>query len=196
MEAIIGEGAEAVIYLTRVFGIDAVVKYRLPKAYRQKDLDEHLRTQRTRAEAKAMLAAADAGVKVPALLLVDRYSICMERISGSVLSSIKEDNHYLALMAQAGKFLERMHSANIVHGDYTPANLLVSKNGIYVIDFGLSAFSGEVEERAMDLLLMKRAVSGDAFKSFSKGYGIELHKHEFQMLKEIEQRGRYKERQS
>ncbi|MEM0106989.1 MAG: KEOPS complex kinase/ATPase Bud32 [Candidatus Micrarchaeaceae archaeon] len=193
---IIGEGAEAVIYSAKVFGINAVIKYRPKKAYRQKELDELLREQRTRAEAKAMLAAMDAKVNVPGILLVDTYSICMERIEGSNLSSIGEGDKFFAYIEQAGAFLERMHRRNIAHGDYTPANIIAKKNTIYVIDFGLSSFSAGLEDKAIDLLLMKRSVSKEAFAYFEKGYGKEAHKAEFEALKEIESRGRYKDRKS
>ena len=49
MDTIIGQGAEATIYLA-----ENVIKERLVKSYRLKEIDESLRKTRTRKEAKLL----------------------------------------------------------------------------------------------------------------------------------------------
>ena len=48
------QGAEAVITETTYLGWDAVVKSRPPKTYRLPELDAHIRSSRTRNEARIM----------------------------------------------------------------------------------------------------------------------------------------------
>jgi Kae1-associated kinase Bud32 len=89
-----------------------------------------------------------------------------------------------------------MHKLGIVHGDFTPANILVNGDEIKIIDFGLSQFSTNIEEKAMDVLLMKRALSKEEFKAFLEGYELEKNEKEkiLRKVKEIESRARYVER--
>ena len=78
------KGAEAVITETEYLGRDAVVKYRPPKTYRLPELDAHIRSSRTRNEARIMHEARDAGVRTPCVYDIDlkQCSITMERIRG------------------------------------------------------------------------------------------------------------------
>ena len=71
MEKLIRKGAEASIYLGRWFELPAVRKERLPKPYRQKALDQAIRTQRTLREASLIVKARQAGVPTPLLYFVD-----------------------------------------------------------------------------------------------------------------------------
>jgi len=57
-----------------------------------------------------------------------------------------------------------MHIKNVIHGDLTTSNMMVwvgehkSIQDLYLIDFGLSSFSHKVEDQAVDLYVLKRAL--------------------------------------
>lgn len=186
----IGEGAEAKIYQATVFGKKMVVKRREEKEYRVKELDLKLRKDRTRAEARILSRLSGSGVRVPRVAAVGLFSIFMERLSGKLL----KDTKMTARRAEeAGRLLAEMHKRNVAHGDFTPANLMLCGNLLYVIDFGLSEVTNSPEEKALDLLLMKRSIPNNTYKmfegSYSRTYGDS--KNILKRLKEIEQRGRY-----
>ncbi len=187
------EGAEAKVYALKLFGIDAVAKDRIKKPYRVPELDALIRAQRTKKEASILIAANAAGVPVPKVLFVSKTVLYMEFIKGSRLSDL---NSYSKYMKKAGRYLAMLHNANIVHGDYTPANLVANASNLFVIDFGLSSISNSIEDKAIDLLLMKRSVCEHDYSLFADAYvkhsanGIAILKK----LSSIELRGRYMER--
>ncbi len=196
----ISQGAESDVYLDRLFNMEIVIKQRVVKKYRILELDTQLRYERTRSEAKIMAIASGSGAYVPRVFLIKRYSLFIEHIEGDMLSKIissmkaPEINN---IMEDAAFDLAALHKSNIAHGDYTPANLLLSKSKrLYVIDFGLSQQTNSIEEKAMDLLLMKRSVPLGAYLAFEDSYkknctmAVEVIKR----LKHIEIRGRYQTR--
>lgn len=193
----VDEGAEARIYRGRVLGFDAAIKERISKSYRIRQIDESLRSSRTRSEARILAALAGRGVRVPALLMVDRNTIYMEWVGGRRLSTLspgrRKMTHY---MQEAGRQLGMLHNEGVAHGDYTPANLVADKGAIYVIDFGLSSVTNSAEGKALDLLLMKRSVDASLYKSFVAAYGKSCIDHLpiLRKLAEIETRGRYQTR--
>lgn len=89
-----------------------------------------------------------------------------------------------------------MHNGDISHGDFTPANVIKNKENYFVIDFGLSELSNSIEEKSIDLLLMKRSISQADYLKFSKGYAKSSKnaKAIFKRLGDIEKRGRYQTR--
>jgi len=184
------EGAEAKIYMQEMFGERLVVKERVKKEYREASLDKRLRLARTRNEARILYRAFEAGVKTPTLIGVGRFSIYMSYIEGKLLRDVKKSPY---LLRQAGILLAKMHNADIVHGDFTPANIIVSKNSVYVIDFGLAEISKSIEEKAIDLLLMKRSLNEKQYKVFAYSYAkaYTASSDVFRKLAEIERRGRY-----
>jgi Kae1-associated kinase Bud32 len=191
----ISEGAEADIYLVDLLGIKCIMKYRRKKNYMPAALDESLSLRRTRSEAKAMIAARRAGVAVPSILLVSKYSIFMEKIDGTVLYELDEKLPR-SVLKDSGKILAKLHNSDIAHGDFTKANLMIGDNGsLYAIDFGLSAQTDSVEEKALDLLLLKRSLGEgfetalDSYKRVALSGSAVLRK-----LEDIETRGRYQER--
>jgi len=187
---LMSEGAEAKIYMQEIFGERLVVKERVKKEYREASLDKRLRLARTRNEARILYRAFEAGVKTPTLIGVGRFSIYMSYLEGKLLRDVKKSPY---LLRQAGILLAKMHNADIVHGDFTPANIIVSKNSVYVIDFGLAEISKSIEEKAIDLLLMKRSLNEKQYKvlaySYAKAYTASSDV--FRKLAEIERRGRY-----
>lgn len=189
----IAEGAEAKIYRCSVLGIDAVAKQRIRKAYRITELDERLRYHRTKVEAKVM-SMLYGKIDLPAVLLVGKDTIYMTYIEGERLSDAP-----VALqrrLAVAGRHLAAMHNEDITHGDFTPANLIASGGRTYVIDFGLSYSTNSIEDKALDLLLMKRSVDAKQYVRFLEGYRSASRDYRkiADKLAEIETRGRYQSR--
>lgn len=187
------EGAEAKVFETRVFGKKVLVKRREAKVYRIRELDQTLRKTRTRKEAKAMLKAADAGVRVPALLGLGEFSIYMEKFSGKLL---KDTSAAIDAYSKMGAMLAEMHNANVVHGDFTPANIMTNRKEICIIDFGLADITDGIEDRALDLLLMKRSVDRKRYAVLENAYSKESKKAKevLSRLADIERRGRYQTR--
>ncbi|MGA7043119.1 MAG: hypothetical protein WBY71_05590, partial [Nitrososphaeraceae archaeon] len=94
-----------------------------------------------------------------------------------------------------------LHVNNIIHGDLTTSNFIAGKK-IALIDFGLSYYSNRMEDKAVDIRLVKQALSSahisifeDAFASFTKGYlsvtGEKKTHKVLENVEEIEKRGRY-----
>ncbi|MDE1857249.1 MAG: Kae1-associated serine/threonine protein kinase [Candidatus Micrarchaeota archaeon] len=187
--AMIAEGAEARLFSANVLGLDAIVKHREPKAYREKELDTRIRRSRTENEARMLYRAGAAGVPVPTVLLVSGFKLYMERINGKLL----RDAITKKSLVQAGRHLAALHRAGISHGDFTTANIMVGKARVWVIDFGLSQVSNSIEEKAIDLLLMKRSLNDKGlFGFFMSGYGKgKGTKQILGRLEEVESRGRY-----
>lgn len=186
---ILSEGAEAQILSTEVLGIRAVVKRRIRKGYRSRQLDEAIRASRTRTEAKTLALASTNGIDAPVLLLVDGFDLYMSRIDG-----IRPQELTKAQAGRAGAILARLHALDIAHGDFTPANMLVRDGRLYIIDFGLAEITRSIEERALDLLLMKRSLGQKEAETFLAGYrdaSATAASDILSRLAQIEKRGRY-----
>jgi Kae1-associated kinase Bud32 len=189
----LGEGAEAEVFVTRAFERDVVVKVRQEKKYRVGALDLSLRLSRTRREAKLMRKARAAGAGAPRIVALGKFSIYMEKLNGKLLKDcVVRKSEY----GKVGALLAGMHNAGMVHGDFSPANVMVCREGLRVIDFGLAEESGSAEERAIDLLLMKRSISGDCYEKFRRGYAEKADgaRETLRRLSEVEKRGRYQVR--
>lgn len=193
---LIAEGAESKIYQTTLMEIDAVLKRRIEKDYRIKEIDGRIIETRSKSEARIIAMASSSGVSVPRLLLCDGKDIYMSRISGRRLDDhIKMAGGY-GVLAEVGVLLGSMHNLDISHGDYTPANIIVSGGKPFVIDFGLSEVTSSVEEKALDVLLMKRSLDKRGYVLFLKGYARSAKKHRLILsrLEKVERRGRYQTR--
>lgn len=176
-------GAEAILRRSRILGRSVVVKSRLAKTYRERKLDEKLRRERTRSEARLLHKAKLAGVDCPTVLEVDDFGITMSFVQGKRPEMTKKESE------EAGAILAKLHESDIIHGDYTPANLIKNKN-LSVIDFGLGFVSKDVEDKATDVFTMLRAI--EEKEAFMKGYRRYAKSHAvFERVKGIEKRVRY-----
>jgi Kae1-associated kinase Bud32 len=156
-------GAEAVLRMATVLGRAVVVKERIAKRYREPSLDRRLRKERTRSEAKLLHKAKLAGVPCPVVLAVDEFSITMGFLEGS------RPEMGAAEAREAGRMLAKLHGAGIIHGDYTPANLIrAADSTMRIIDFGLGYISNDVEDKAVDVFTMLRAITQK--EAFLAGY--------------------------
>ena len=115
-------------------------------------------------------------------------------INGKLLSEI--DGNKNVYLKDAGILLGMLHNNNIAHGDFTPANIMVFNKELFIIDFGLSEIVDSVEQKALDILLMKRSISQKGFGIFISSYkkSSKAHKLIIKKLNELEMRGRYQQR--
>ncbi|BDC36584.1 Kae1-associated kinase Bud32 [Candidatus Methanoliparum sp. LAM-1] len=189
------KGAEADVEFDEDNGI--VIKKRLPKRYRIKQLDDIIRQERTKIEAKIMADARKVGVPTPIILDITHDTIKMELINGVTLKEVIDER----LIERVGEHVGKMHKRGIVHGDLTTANMIYSpeEDVIYLIDFGLSRYDEEVEGRGVDIhVLFQMLHIYDNYdkleESFIKGYKKVFDKAEevLDRVKKIEKRGRYK----
>ncbi|WP_456329988.1 Kae1-associated kinase Bud32 [Archaeoglobus sp.] len=176
---------------------DVVVKKRVPKRYRIEKLDRELRFRRTKMEAKIISAARRAGVPTPIVLDVEGDTIVMERIYGTPVKNAMSEE----VSKEVGRLTAKLHKANIIHGDITPMNLILSDGRIYFIDFGLAFFDNKVEPMGVDVHVYFESLkaSFDDWEklrdAFIEGYLEEGGKEEVIVrAREIEERGRYVER--
>lgn len=196
-EKIIARGAEAVI----IKKSNSVIKDRIEKTYRHPELDEKIRKLRTRAEAR-ILEKISKTIPVPKILNSDEASkqIEIEFIRGTKLSENLEKINYKSICKQIGKSLAKLHDHNIIHGDLTTSNLILKEKKVYFIDFGLGFQSSKIEDKAVDLHLIKQALEAkhpaiheSAFKSIIQGYkSSENYNKVIKQLEAVEKRGRYK----
>lgn len=179
-------GAEAILIPAKIFGKQILIKKRVPKSYRVPHLDRMLRKTRSRIEARILLAAKRV-TNVPKVYYVGGDELWIEKLEGKLMKDIKIKNEDYAIV---GQILAKLHTVGIVHGDFTPANIMFGKK-IWIIDFGLATFSRNVEDQAIDLLLMERAV-GDKFQNFLDGYKENKNwRTVMNRMNEIKRRGRY-----
>jgi len=207
---LIASGAEANLYRGRFLGYDVVVKHRVSKPYRDVKLDLVIRRDRTLTEAKIMLLAMSLGVRVPTVLYVDSENsiIVMEYVEGVLLRDyigLVDEGVRRAYLELLGVYVGKLHKNDITHGDLTTSNVIVSSNGsLYIIDFGLSKISNDVEDKAVDIHLLMRSfesihynMSKELLTYFLRGYRSVLSPNEvndiLNTVKEIRLRGRYVE---
>lgn len=184
-------GAEAVIEIKG----GKVIKNRMKKSYRIAELDSRLRRERTKCETRLIDKARRAGVPVPRIFQVSEHEIEMEEIRGETL----RDGIGIRFARQVGESLAKLHEGDIVHGDLTTSNMVVRNGVVHFIDFGLGFCSKRVEDKAIDLHLLERALNAKHpaiakrfFKAVTKHYNPSNKKEIIQRLSKIEARGRYK----
>lgn len=207
---LIARGAEAEIYLIDFFGLRAILKKRVSKTYRHPLFDELFIRNRTRIEARILSELYSSGLRVPAVYLVDDEHgvLIMEYIDGVNLASVFErlDDKTISNVAfEIGALAGKMHSLGIYHGDFTIANMMIHDGRVVLVDFGLSGYSDDIEEYAIDLHLLRRSVHvsrpdiADRFmttvlSSYKENY--ERNADEvIKRMREIAVRGRYVDRE-
>ncbi len=198
---LISKGAEANIYLTQE---GLILKERIRKKYRVKDLDEYLRTTRTRKEAKLLNLSKKAGVPTPFVFDVDleKKSILMSFVEGEKIRDYIENVDFeekIKICRKIGELVAKLHRNDIIHGDLTTSNMIINKDKIYFIDFGLGEISMDIEDKAVDVLLFKKCLHSSHYKNERECYeafieGYKRYKKSDDVLKRvgvIERRGRY-----
>jgi Kae1-associated kinase Bud32 len=202
MDKIVNQGAEAIIESKG----NEITKKRIKKSYRIKEIDEKIRKLRTRSEAK-MLERASKLILVPKVLRVNETNkeILMEKIEGKRLSDCLNDftiKKQKQICKTIGENIAKLHDNNIIHGDLTTANMIPVRDKVYFIDFGLSYISPKIEDKAVDLHLLKESLEAGfannwkiLFDSVKKGYSKNFSNSSviLERFKSVEKRGRYKQ---
>ncbi|MFH1641320.1 MAG: KEOPS complex kinase/ATPase Bud32 [Nanoarchaeota archaeon] len=195
MKKEIGRGAEAVIYLEK-----NVTKKRVQKNYRIAEIDIKLRKSRTKKEARILEKLKIINFPAPALIYTDKKEIIeMEYIKGLKLRDVLCLENHEVLMKELGKKIAVLHDNQIIHGDLTTSNFILSHEIVF-IDFGLSFISNKIEDKAVDMHLLKQALeskhyqfSKSAFNAVINGYKNHKECREvLERLEKVEKRGRYK----
>lgn len=177
------KGAESNIYLTKWYDKKAISKIRIPKAYRQRILDEDLRRRRTISESRMLSLAKEFGLRTPYIYFVDpfRAEIVMEFVPGTRASKVLTST----ICFDIGRYVSTLHLHNIIHGDLTPANFIANRK-ITMIDMGLSFYSTRREDKAMDIRLFKEILKSTFHNSFSKFFDEFLDGYKSVNSKELE----------
>lgn len=196
---IIGRGAEAIL----IHQDNKLIKKRIKKSYRIDILDDKLRKQRTKKEFK-LLEKASKLIPVPKVLKTDgKQEIDMEFLQGLKLSEHLDNlPNAEEICKTIGEQIAKLHDADIIHGDLTTSNMILSEkdNKAYFIDFGLGFESKKIEDKAVDLHLIKQALEAKHFMHYEEFFkavleGYKSSKHHIATiarLKAVEKRGRYK----
>jgi len=192
---LIAQGAESKLYLEKI----KVVKDRFRKTYRIKEIDEKLRKFRTKREAKVLDKLQKINFSTPELINNnERDTLEIKYIKGKLIKDKLNENNCIKLSKEIGEKIAILHNNNIIHGDLTTSNMILNKE-VFFIDFGLSFFSEKIEDKAVDLHLLKleskhsniwersyKAALDSYFKKAVDGRQV------LERIKIVEKRGRYK----
>ncbi len=197
---IISQGAEAIIYQKK----DKIIKDRIEKKYRIKKLDDSLRKKRTKSEKKLLEKTSQLSISPPPEKTKEKTKITMQFIKGKKLSEhLERFPKPLKICEKIGEQTAKLHDNELIHGDLTTSNMILDQNEkLWFIDFGLGFHSNKLEDKAVDLHLIKQALQAKHFsdwenfwKAFLKGYKkSKNHSKTLERLKKVESRGRYKKK--
>ena len=187
---LIAEGAEARIYEDN----SVIIKDRVEKTYRIKEIDDKLRKSRTNREAKVLKKLAENSINVPKLIRKDNFKLIIEKIKGEKVRDILEED-YKKICKEIGTQIREMHDLGIIHGDLTTSNMIWNKK-LFFIDFGLSFFSQKIEDKAVDLHLLEEALYSKHHRIAEKCMNLILKYYDdeeiIKRLEKVKKRGRNK----
>jgi len=197
------KGAEGDIFLTTWNKKKAILKARKKKDYRNSLLDKRIRKKRTIRECEIISEVKSFGISTPLIYNMDtkNCTIIMQHIAGTVVKDLSESK-LIKSCFQIGKIVGVMHKNGIMHGDLTTSNFIVSKEKMFVLDFGLANKTNKPEDHAVDLRLLKEILNSahtkimnKSWANFLKGYksavGTAYFSKITNLVKVIESRGRY-----
>lgn len=197
---LLAQGAESKLFLDG----NKVIKDRFRKTYRLKEIDDKIRKFRTKREAKILEKLQKIRFPVPELIQNNgKDTLKIKYIKGNLLRNLLRNSNCVKLSKEIGEKIAILHNNNIIHHDLTTSNMIFEKekNEIFFIDFGLSFFSTKIEDRAVDLHLLKEALESKHSKIWEKCYKAALGAYEknakdgkkvIKRLEIVEKRGRYK----
>lgn len=198
MTKIIFQGAEGIIKINK----NIVTKDRVKKSYRLEELDNKIRKQRTKKEIR-LLQKASKAIYVPKVISSSDFKIDLEFIKGKKLSdNLDKLKNSENICKKIGENIAKLHDLDIIHGDLTTSNMVLSKSEVYFIDFGLGFESNRIEDKAVDLHLIKQALEAKHFRNFKEYFknvlmGYKISKNSLAILNQlekVERRGRYKDK--
>jgi len=222
---IIQQGAEAIISLDN----GNITKFRISKSYRLPILDEKLRKKRTKSEAKIIeklnkiipvpkIIKVDKttivmehldGKKLSENLETLNYKEICKKIGKNLTKLHDQDIVHGDLTTSNMIYVEKkINNANnpkktSATSDKLKNNLNINKKinnfKVYLIDFGLGFHSHKVEDKAVDLHLLKQALEAKHFKIAKECFKITLNNYKaknsdliIKRMDMIDSRGRYK----
>ena len=162
--------AESVVYYSEGpidphhFG-PCIIKHRLPKKYTAKKVQESS-LNKLKQEVGNLAKARNLGLPVPAIYAFNlkHKLVCLEYFKNHIslleyLNSKSDDYdddtiiEMRKIFTSIGNYLAELHNGNIIHGSLSVSNILLdnAKHNVKFISFGLSAASGNIEEKAIDL---------------------------------------------
>lgn len=115
------------------------------------------------------------------------------------------------LSNKLGESIGKLHYANIIHGDLTTSNMLIKNHDVdlfkeiddkdlYFIDFGLAFISSQLEDKAVDLYVLERALASThsqhatfIFEQMLNGYRVQYktgYEQVVDRFKQVRLRGR------
>ena len=200
MNKLIQQGAEAKI----IFSNNFIIKDRIRKSYRIKELDEKIRKSRTKSESKILEKASKIINSPKPLPENNLFQIKMPFIEGKKLSDNLNSlnlSKQKKICKKIGESIAKIHESDIIHGDLTTSNMILKDNEIYFIDFGLGFISKKIEDKSVDLHLLKQALEAKHFLNWQQLFeevlrGYKIYKENekvLEQLKKVEKRGRYKD---
>ena len=209
-EKLTHKGAEASLYYGSWFDKKVIFKHRIPKKYRLEELDRAIRSTRTLNEAKALIRVKEYGLNVPQVYEIDTINsiIIMKFIEGEKLKTVMtqlDNDKKRKYFSSLGHYIAILHKNGHIHGDITTSNIIITLNEeIFLIDFGLHEYSDSIEDKSVDLHLLKRVLISShgedyelCFKAFLEGYQEEYGNNSnecqeiIKNISVIETRGRY-----
>ncbi len=197
-EKILAKGAEAII---KKEGENELIKDRVAKDYRIKKIDENLRKIRNKAEFNILKMASIKGLPVPKVWDLKDYSFKMEYIKGELVRDyLPNCSDKKGLFKIIGKQINLMHKFGIIHGDLTTSNMIFLDGLVYFIDFSLGSLSSKLEDKAVDLHLIKQALIAKHNECWEECFNEILNSYEDKLVLSkfglVEKRGRKKNKSS
>ena len=173
------------------------MKDRVAKDYRIKKIDERLRRMRTKSEFNILKRAEIKGLCVPKVWGLKEYSFRMEYLGGELVRDyLKNCKDKKALFRIIGEQINSMHEFGIIHGDLTTSNMVFLNDKVYFIDFSLGALSSKLEDKAVDLHLIKQALIAKHNDCWEECFNEILNTYKDKLvlskLELVEKRGRKK----
>lgn len=221
---ILARGAEAIIIQEG----KSIIKNRVSKGYRHPELDKKIIKTRTKKE-KNLLEKASQIINTPTPEETYEINLIkMPFIKGEKLSESLEKLDYKKISKEIGKSIAKLHDNDIIHGDLTTSNMIwiegkkvkskqnsnkkkdveqisprdyrINNNDkLFFIDFGLGFISKRIEDKAVDLHLIKQALEAKHFsihkeceKIILEYYNSKDKEKVLEQLKKVEGRGRYR----
>jgi tetratricopeptide (TPR) repeat protein/tRNA A-37 threonylcarbamoyl transferase component Bud32 len=150
---LVGRGAMGAVYRARDPELDRTVAIKVRHSQNKLDVAQE---DRIRREAQALARLADPNVVgvFEAGVHEGKAYVVMEYVDGETLqawmastTAKRSAAQIIAMLAQAGRGLAAAHAAGLVHRDFKPSNVLVSRTQIAKVgDFGLVRVDGSRDD--------------------------------------------------
>jgi Kae1-associated kinase Bud32 len=198
---IIKQGAEATLFKSNFLNKTVLIKKRISKKYRHNELENRIVKARIKKETNLLKKMRTTGIKTPIVFNVNlkTQEIAMEFIKGNTMKFYLDKKQKTEMLSIIGKKIGLMHSNNLIHGDLTTSNILINGKEPVFIDFGLGFESNKLEDKAVDLVGLKKIFNAthteisNGWNKIISGYKKGNHYAEqvIQQIKEVEKRIRY-----